>query len=88
MGSSPVAVTIYTVFTVLYFPLMINPPLVSQRLSVRVRLLAVCASQLSLAIVRLMSMCYQEYYRAWLDVAQCFFLQFFVSVGALERNAY
>ena len=83
VGSSPVAVTIYTVFAVLYFPLMIN-----LRLPVRVRLLAVCASQLSLAIVRLMSMCYQEYYRAWLDVAQCFFLMVFVSVGALERNAY
>ena len=88
MGSSPVAVPIYTVFMVLYFPLMINPPLVNQRFPVRVRLLANCASELSLAIVRLMSMCYQEYYRAWLDVAQCFFLQFFVSVGALERNAY
>ena len=88
MGSSPVAVTIYTVFTVLYFPLMINPPLVNQRFPVRVRLIAMYAGELSLAIVRLMSMCYQEYYRAWLYVAQCFFLQFFVSVGALERSAY
>ena len=31
---------------------------------------------------------YQECWRAQLDVAQCFFLQFFCKIGALERNTY